>query len=105
MLLVACLGVVHPVILHADAAAYEGQSVTSIVFDPTRQPLAPAELNEILPLKMHTPFRLAEVRKTIERLFATGRYQDIAADVEPYNGGVVVKFITKNNWGIGGGAP
>jgi outer membrane protein assembly complex protein YaeT len=88
-------------ILQAQGREYEGKDVANIQFDPSRQPLEPQALSEILPLKMHTPLRTADVRASIDRLFATGRYADIQVDVKPSGNGVAVTFITKNSWFIG----
>jgi outer membrane protein insertion porin family len=97
--------VVRPPTLLAQAQKYEGQQVLTIQFDPKEQPLDASELHDILPLKRDQPLRMADVRASIERLFATGRYADIAVDVEPTNNGsdngVIVRFLTKNSWFIG----
>jgi outer membrane protein assembly complex protein YaeT len=90
-----------PARLAAQASAYEGKTVVNILFDPREQPLEPSEIAEMLPLKNKQPFHMSTERAAIERLFATGRYADIQVDVEPYNEGVIVKFITKNSWFIG----
>ena len=87
--------------LRAQYAKYEGLTVRNIQFDPVRQPLEAAELHEILPMKIGAPLSRAEVRASIERLFATGRYADIQVDAEAYSGGVIVRFLTKNAWFIG----
>jgi len=87
--------------LRAQYAKYEGLEVRNIQFDPVRQPLEAAELHDILPLKIGAPLRRADVRASIERLFATGRYADIQVDAEEYSGGVVVRFLTKSAWFIG----
>jgi outer membrane protein insertion porin family len=87
--------------LAAQQSKYEGITVTNIQFDPKEQPLEPAELYEILPLKMNLPLRMAEIRASIDRLFATGRYADIEVDAQPYNGGVAITFRTRNRWFIG----
>ena len=74
----------------------------NIQFDPQDQPLDAAELHEILPLKMNQPLRMADVRASIERLFATGRYADIQVDaraVSRRRG--PSRFVTKNSWFIG----
>ncbi len=42
------------------------------------------------------------MRASIDRLFATGRYADIQVDAQPYLDGVIITFITKNSWFIGG---
>jgi outer membrane protein assembly complex protein YaeT len=80
---------------------YAGLNVVNIQFDPMDQPLEASELYEILPLKRGQPLRVADVRASIERLFATGRYADIQVDAEPYDGGVIIRFLTKNSWFIG----
>jgi len=84
---------------------FEGQRVVSVVFDPLEQPVDSHELNQILPIKQDQPYTAANVRAAIENLYATGRYQDIQVDVNAVvenGGGVVVRFITKNSWFIGG---
>jgi len=96
---------VQPDTLLAQAQKYEGKQVLTIQFDPRQQPLDPSELHDILPLQTNQPLRMADVRASIERLFATGRYADIQVDAEPYNDGskdgVIVRFLTKNSWFIG----
>ena len=99
---VVLLSLVAPMILLlGQDASWEGKRIAAIQFEPSRQPLDPAEINQILPLKRNQPLRLADVRASIERLFATGRYADIQVDAEPYQDGVVVRFLTKNSWFIG----
>jgi outer membrane protein assembly complex protein YaeT len=95
------IAALQPGTLTAQTSQYEGKTVVNIVFDPHVQPLEPAEIAEMLPLKTGQPLRASVVRAAIERLFATGRYTDIQVDAEPYNNGVIVKFITKNSWFIG----
>ena len=83
------------------SATYEGKRVVTIQFDPRQQPLEPAEINQLLPLHRDQPLHMTDVRAAIERLFATGRYADIQVDAQPYQDGVIVRFLTKNNWFIG----
>lgn len=102
---VLCALVAAPLILQAanpaGASKYEDKKVVAIQFDPVNQPVDLAEINRILPLKIGQPLRQADVRASIERLFATGRYTDIQVDAQPYQDGVVIRFITKNRWFIG----
>ena len=98
---VVCLAVAQPPTLLAQYQKYDGKEVLTIQFDPVVQPVDPSELYEILPLKIHQPLTMASVRASIERLFATGRYADIQVDAEPYQNGVIVRFLTKNSWFIG----
>jgi outer membrane protein assembly complex protein YaeT len=95
------LAAAQPRSLLAQYQKYEGQPVVNIRFEPAEQPLEGAELFDMLPLKCDQPLRMSVVRASVERLFATGRYRDIQVDAEPYNGGVIVKFITANSWFIG----
>ena len=94
-----------PAVLFGQAQKYEGKQVLAIQFDPKEQPLDASELHDILPLKKDEPLRMADVRASIERLFASGRYSDIQVDAEPYSqggkDGVIVRFLTKNSWFIG----
>ncbi len=83
------------------APQYEGSQITAIQFDPPSQPLEPAQLAAILPLKTNTPLHMADVRTTIERLYATGRYQYIEVRAEPAGSGVNVVIATRNSWFIG----
>ena len=83
------------------AASFEGKPVVRIAYDPDPQPIALAELNDLLPLKKGDPYTAAMVRAAIERLYATGRYQDIQVDAETIEGGVALRFITKGSWFIG----
>ena len=99
---IIALSLAAPMILLAGQnGGWEGKRIVAIRFEPVEQPLDPAEINRILPLKRNQPLRAADVRASIERLFATGRYADIQVDAEPYQDGVVVRFLTKNSWFIG----
>ena len=79
----------------------EGQSIVSVGFEPTEQPLAQRELNAILPVKTGQQYSAAAIRDAIEHLYATGRYEDIQVDASPADGGLAIRFITKNSWFIG----
>ena len=81
---------------------FEAQPIVSIGFEPARQPLDLTEIEDFLPLKKDTPYRAAQVRAAIERLYATGRYRDVQVDAEAVTGGVALRFITKNSWFVGG---
>lgn len=90
-----------PIVLQAQPAAYEGRKIVTIRFDPPDQPLDVAEIHHLLPLEAGQPLRLADVRASIERLFATGRYADIQVDAQASQDGVAIRFLTKNSWFIG----
>ncbi len=52
-------------------------------------------------MKVAQEYSAAAIREAIERLYATGRYQDIQVDASPADGGLAIRFITKNSWFIG----
>ena len=90
-----------PAYAQSSPQQFEGKIIANIAFVPPQQPLAPAELNQILPLKRGGPLRMEDVRATIERLFATGRYADIQVEAEPIGNQAIVRIITRNSWFIG----
>ncbi len=83
------------------AHAYQGKLIGSISFAPANQPLDSAQLQSILSVRIGRIFRESEIRASIERMYATGRYQDIQVDAENVSGGVAIRFITKPSWFIG----
>jgi outer membrane protein insertion porin family len=88
----------------AQAAKYEGQPISEVQFVPPQQPLTAAELANIVPIKKGAPLRMADVHAAIERLYATGAFEDIQVDAEfavaPATG-VMVRIITRNSWFVG----
>ncbi len=83
------------------AQEFEGRIIANISFDPQRQPLDAGQIHSILPVRTGQPYRSADIRAAIERLYGTGRYRNIEVDAEPANGGVALRFITKPAWFIG----
>ena len=80
---------------------FEGETVANIAFEPARQPVDGRDLFDLLPIKRNQPYHAADARTAIERLYATGRYQDIQIDITRESAGLIVHFITKNSWFIG----
>src|SRR6266849_4986685 len=85
----------------SETPQYEGKPIVDIQFSPPEQPVAASDLEQAVTLKPNTPFRMVEVRLSIEKLYATGRYEDIQVDATPSGDGVVVRFITRNSWFVG----
>jgi len=98
---VLCALAASPLVLKAQSSAHEGKKIVNIQFEPAAQPVELAEINRLLPLKIGQPLHQADVRTAIDRLFATGRYTDIQVDAQPFQDGVLIRFITKNRWFIG----
>ena len=98
MPVLAALGTVLPA---AAANTYEGQPIASVKFDPERQPLTLDQLLAMLPLRVGQPLRESDLRDSLQRLYQTGEYADIAVDATLAAGGVALKFLTKPAFFIG----
>jgi len=85
----------------AQPAAFEGKTIADIQF-PNGQPLDPADLARVMPLKKGQPLHSADVAHAIDGLFATGRFEDIVVEAEPSGQGVIVRFVTQNARFLGG---
>ena len=86
---------------HGQNAQFEGKRIVAIEYQPADQPLSKRDLQEAQKLKSGQPLKQADVSAAIDRLFATGRYEDIQVDVQPRGNGVVVRFLTKPKYFIG----
>ncbi|MBV9770285.1 MAG: BamA/TamA family outer membrane protein [Bryobacterales bacterium] len=85
----------------AQTSAFEGRSIADIQF-PNGQPLDPADLARVQPLKRGQPLHSADVAQAIDGLFATGRFSDISVEAEASGLGVIVLFVTQNSSFLGG---
>jgi outer membrane protein assembly complex protein YaeT len=85
----------------AQTSAFEGRPIIDIQF-PNGQPLDPADLERFLPLKKGQPLHSSDVAHAIDRLFATGRFDDIVVEAERSGAGVLVRFVTQNARFLGG---
>jgi outer membrane protein assembly complex protein YaeT len=90
-----------PWVVAAQESQFEGRKIADIQYQPTKQPLDPRDLAEAQPLKSGEPLRLADVATAIDRLYATGQYEDIRVEAEPGTDGVIVRFITEERWFVG----
>src|SRR5579863_692030 len=80
---------------------YEGKRIVEIQFSPREQPVDASDLKELVALKSGMPLQIADIRRAIQKLFATGFYEDIQVDAEPSGDGVIVRFLTRNSWFVG----
>src|SRR3954462_15821948 len=85
----------------AQAPQLEGRPIADIQFSPA-QLLDSSDLNRVFPLKKGEPLRADAVAGSIDGLFSTGRFEDIVVEVEPSGSGVVLRFVTKPAWFVGG---
>ncbi len=85
----------------AQIGQFEGKRIVDIRFAPN-QPLDPADLAKLLPLKTGEPLRAKDVSAAIDSLFATGQFEDIVVEAEPAADGVAVRFVVQDTWFVGG---
>ncbi|MEP7365592.1 MAG: POTRA domain-containing protein [Acidobacteriota bacterium] len=75
--------------------------MSAIRFDPPAQPLHQKELDEILQLGPGVTVDRIVLREALERLYATGRYEDLQADMSAEGGAVTLTIQTKLSWFVG----
>src|ERR1700733_15839576 len=95
------LAVLCSILLNAASNEYEGKPIAAVQFDPAMQPLTVDQLMAMLPLRIGQPLRASDLRDSIQRLYQTGEYSDIAVDATLAPAGVNLKFITKPAYFIG----
>ena len=89
------------ILLQAAPNEYEGKPIAGVQFDPAKQPLTFDQLMAMLPLRIGQPLRASDLRDSIQRLYQTGEYADIAVDATLAPAGVNLKFLTKPAYFIG----
>jgi len=82
-------------------ADYEGQPIAGVQFDPAVQPLTFDQLMAMLSLRIGQPLRASDLRDSIQRLYQTGEYSDIAVDATLAPAGVNLKILTKPAYFVG----
>ncbi|MBI2816369.1 MAG: BamA/TamA family outer membrane protein [Acidobacteria bacterium] len=90
--------------LRVFGADFEGVPVNEIRHRPeeaVQQPLGPAELQELLPQKIHEPYSSSKISESIQRLYATGRFSDVQVDASGVPSGVILTFLTKSAYFVG----
>ena len=88
-------------VAHGQNQQFEGKIISTVTFEPTEQPLTPSALSAAQSLRPGARFRSQDAASTIDKLFATGRYEDIVVDAQPFGNGVAVKIVSTPQWFIG----
>jgi outer membrane protein insertion porin family len=97
-------GIVACFLLAAAAAPgqnYEGRTVSAVRFLPAEQTLPAEELAGLLTVKPGEKFSGLALRESLRKLFATGRFVNLEADLTAEGEDVVLTFITTPNRFIG----
>ncbi|HEX4748546.1 MAG TPA: POTRA domain-containing protein [Bryobacteraceae bacterium] len=85
----------------AAAQTFQGHTVVSVTYEPTVQPADPRDLATMQLVQVGRPLDQGQVAATIDRLYASGLYNDIQVDAEPSGNGVAIRFTTKARLFIG----
>src|SRR6185503_15489545 len=86
---------------YAQTQRFEGQRILTVEYQPASQPLDSRDLAGRQLLVVGADYRATDTASTIDRLFETGRYDDIQVNVESGQGGVNITLITKPAWFVG----
>jgi outer membrane protein insertion porin family len=87
--------------LTAQIGQFEGQKIVDVQYSPAST-LDPIDLPRFQPLKKGDTLHAEDVSTAIDGLFSTGRFTDVAVEADPAAGGVIVRFVTKSQYFVGG---
>jgi outer membrane protein assembly complex protein YaeT len=80
---------------------YEGRVIATIQFEPADQPLTTEQLRKRLVLQPGSIFTEQALRESIQDLFSSGRYSDLAVDATDNGSKVSLRFVTKRAYFVG----
>ena len=80
--------------MNAQSSNYFGRRVVRVEYSPAKQPIDQIDLRTSQLVKVGAPLRSEDVAGTIDRLYASGYYDDIKVDAETAPDGILVRFIT-----------
>lgn len=81
--------------LYGQAERYNGQRIANVYLYPVDQPLSRDQIGISIGLRRGDTFDERQLSDAIQRLYSTGRYRDIAVEVEPGPNGIILTFNTK----------
>ena len=90
-----------PLACSAQTPALVGKRIVDVQYSPEGV-LAPEDLARAATVQKGATLRTEDVSETIDRLFATGRFEDIVAQADPSGDGVIVRFVTTPSYFVGG---
>ena len=83
------------------SAAYEGQVIDRIDFDPTDQPIPRADLDKLLPMHTGDRLKLADIHTAIQNLYQTGRFANISISAVHEGASLVLNISTELSYFVG----
>ncbi len=85
----------------SEMRSYEGRIIDDVQFEPADQPLTAEQLSKRLVLRPGSIFTEHALRETIQNLFSSGRYSDLAVDAADNGSKVSLRFVTKRAYFVG----
>lgn len=79
----------------AQAEHHSGRRIYQVLLEPADQPLSRDQIGQSVVIRPGDTFTEVKLGEAVRRLFATGRYKDVQADVEDSPSGLVLTFKTK----------
>ncbi|MBV9613087.1 MAG: BamA/TamA family outer membrane protein [Acidobacteriaceae bacterium] len=83
------------------AQNFSGKTVISVEYEPAAQAADARDLANFQLVRVGEPLQPNQVAATIDRLFASGLYDDIQVDAEARGDGVALRFLTRPRRFIG----
>jgi len=80
---------------------YEGKPIRELLFEPSKQPVSRAQLGISLRIRPNDKFNSKELSRAIQRLYETGRFEQIIVDAVESGDGVSLTFKTSPKSFIG----
>ena len=96
--LLLCSG---PLLAASGADTLDGRRVVEVRFQAKGGGDIPAPSAERVAVKVNDPYSAAAVRKSIENIYATGRYHQVEVDAQERDGGVALTFLLELNFFVG----
>jgi outer membrane protein assembly complex protein YaeT len=78
----------------AQVTSFENRPIRDIQISPV-QPLDPSDLARALPFQKGDALHSDDIATAIDRLFASGRFEDIVVEAAPSGDGVKLHFVTR----------
>ena len=85
----------------AQTSEFVGRRIVDVQYTPS-QILHPEDLKRAQTLRIGAILRSEDIGEAIDRLFATGRFEDIVAEAESSADGLIIRFVTTPARFVGG---
>lgn len=84
-----------------DPSLFEGVRIAAVQYDPPQQPLTSEELAQRVTFRPGELFHAEDLQLSLQNLFSSGRYADLAIDAQQSSSGLFLRFVTKPAYFVG----